>query len=336
VNAGPFTDVADLNGGPIVSNDIKSGTTSGVADMDGYQFAGTNGNRVLIGSVLTAGTDYNTVIYLYPPGGGSFATWSGGGDRLDFQLTATGTWTILIEDVSNDTAGSYNTSFLNVTTGPFTGGPETDGGAIISGVPELGSAISSADFDGFTFTATSSDTANISAIVTSGAMNTQITLFPPGGAAALVSTTTDNVSVPLTLSGDYRIVIEDSGIDQTGNYTLTLNLALGGVTDAPVLPGSAVAEIPTDTALLPASPSPFRSSTQLNLNIARSGPVQLHIFDVTGAKVRTLVNQTLAPGRYPMTWDGRNDGGANVSTGVYYVKLVASEGAQVQKVVRIR
>ncbi len=329
VTAGPFTDGSDMNGGPIVSNEIKSGTMSGVADIDGYTFTGTNGNRVLLGGVTTSGS-LNTVIYLYPPGGGSFATWSGGGDRLEFQLTATGTWTILIEDTGNDTAGGYNASLLNVTTGPYTGGAETDGGAITSGVPRNGSALSAADFDGYTFSAASGDSANISAIVTSGLMNTQITLFPPGGGGALISTTTDNVSVPLVVSGAYTIVIEDSGIDQTGNYTVTLNLVLAGGTDSPV------AEGPLTTALLPAFPSPFQHSTQLVFSIANPSVVQLRVFDVTGAQVRSLVDRTLERGRYPMNWDGRDDRGARVSSGVYYVRFEAGKDVSVQKVVRIR
>ncbi len=108
ITAGPLTSPSDLNGGPIVSADVKTGTV-GAADIDGFSFTGTNGNRVLIDGVATAGS-LNTVIYLYPPGGGTFATWTGGGDRLDFQLTATGTWTILIEDSGNDTPGDYSMS----------------------------------------------------------------------------------------------------------------------------------------------------------------------------------------------------------------------------------
>jgi hypothetical protein len=329
VNAGPFTDGSDLNGGPIVSNEIKSGTMSGIADIDAYTFTGTNGNRVLLGGVATSGS-LNTIIYLYPPGGGSFETWSGGGDRLEYQLTATGTWTILIEDAQNDTAGGYSMSLLNVTTGPYTGGAETDGGAITSGVPRNGSALSAADFDGYTFSAASGDSVNISAVVTSGPMNTQIALYPPSGGGALVSTTADNVSVPLTVSGTYTIVIEDSGIDQTGNYTVTLNLVSAGGTDSPA------ADRPLTTALLPAFPSPFQHSTQLEFGIATPSSVQLRVFDVTGALVRTLVDRTLERGRYPMHWDGRDDRGARVSSGVYYVRFEAGRDVDVQKVVRIR
>ncbi len=60
VTAGPFTSAGDLNGGPIVSADVKTGTMSGIGDIDGYTFTGTNGNRVLIDAVATAGAGYNT------------------------------------------------------------------------------------------------------------------------------------------------------------------------------------------------------------------------------------------------------------------------------------
>jgi flagellar hook assembly protein FlgD len=70
--------------------------------------------------------------------------------------------------------------------------------------------------------------------------------------------------------------------------------------------------------------------------VAQPSQVQLRVFDVTGAQVCTLVDRRLEAGRYPMIWDGRDDRGARVSSGVYYVQFQAGSESTVQKVVRIR
>ncbi len=328
LTSGPFTNGGDPTGGPITSNSIVSGTMSGIADVDAFQFQGFNGNRVLISAVATGGAGFDTEIILYPPNGGSYATYTFG-DRLEHQLTVSGTWTIVVEDNGYDTAGNYSMSFLNVTSGPYTGGAETDGGEIVEGSPENGSALSAADFDGYTFYALTGQTANISAIVTSGAMNTNITLYPPFGASAIITTTSDNINPVLTASGYYTVVIEDYLQDQTGNYTLSLDLA-GGPTDVGDGP------LPVDVALLPASPSPFSQSTRLGFELPGDSRVTLQVYDVRGARVRELVNESRGAGRHSVAWDGRDGHGARVASGVYYLRLEAAGKVRLQKVVLVR
>ncbi|MFN0150170.1 MAG: FlgD immunoglobulin-like domain containing protein [bacterium] len=332
ITQGPLKDANDADGGVITSNDIKSGTMSGVADFDGYQFVGSIGNRVLISAVTTSGS-LDTWIYLYPPSGGGAVVTSFAGDRAEFQLTSTGLHTIVIEDNGNNTAGGYNMSFLNVSAGPMSGGtPETDGGPVIAG-PMNGSALAASDFDGYTFFGTSGQTANITAAVTSGPMNTQISLYPPGGGGALLSTTTDNVVQALSATGTYTIVIEDNLQDQTGNYTLTVT----GTSFATDVPGGDLEPAEAfRTTLFPASPSPFLNSTRLDFRVAQEGPVQLRIYDVTGSLVRTLVDETLRPGAHPAVWDGIDSNGSRVASGIYYVQLQTGGEVKKQKVVRIR
>jgi flagellar hook assembly protein FlgD len=49
--------------------------------------------------------------------------------------------------------------------------------------------------------------------------------------------------------------------------------------------------------------------------------VSLGIYDVSGARVRTLVNETVSAGPHEVMWDGRSDGGAPVASGVYVYRL---------------
>ena len=131
LTAGPLTDGADTDGGPMASAQVKTGTISGVGDLDAFTFSGTFGQRVIVDCVATGGASYNSSFALYPPTGGPAAT-STTGDRLELQLPATGTWTLMVYDNGLNDAGNYELSLLNVTGGPLTTGGDTDGGPILS------------------------------------------------------------------------------------------------------------------------------------------------------------------------------------------------------------
>ncbi|TVM01758.1 MAG: hypothetical protein CV087_10435 [Candidatus Brocadia sp. WS118] len=68
-------------------------------------------------------------------------------------------------------------------------------------------------------------------------------------------------------------------------------------------------------------PNPFNPVTNLRFRIADFGLVELSIFDITGQRVRTLVKSKMAPGNYTYQWDGRDDAGSEVASGVYIYRL---------------
>ena len=74
-------------------------------------------------------------------------------------------------------------------------------------------------------------------------------------------------------------------------------------------------------------PNPFNSSTMINYEIIEASPVRLEVFDMTGQKVRTLVNFTQEPGSYQIMWNGRDADGRELATGTYLYRLQA--GAEV-------
>ncbi|MBN1481356.1 T9SS C-terminal target domain-containing protein [candidate division KSB1 bacterium] len=87
----------------------------------------------------------------------------------------------------------------------------------------------------------------------------------------------------------------------------------------------------TDFALHPNYPNPFNPETSIKFAIPTSEWVVLEIFDLRGARVRTLVNENLAKGRYERTWDGNNDFGEPVATGLYFYRLSAGTFVQTRK-----
>ena len=72
------------------------------------------------------------------------------------------------------------------------------------------------------------------------------------------------------------------------------------------------------------APNPFNPSTSISYELAEAGPVELAVFDVTGRKVRTLVNESQTAGSHAVRWEGMNDQNEGVSSGVYFYRLTAT------------
>jgi hypothetical protein len=81
--------------------------------------------------------------------------------------------------------------------------------------------------------------------------------------------------------------------------------------------------VPSVFALSQNYPNPFNPSTTINYDIPFASRVIMTLFDVTGRRVRTLVDASMQAGYHAATWDGRNDGGDPVATGVYIYRIEA-------------
>lgn len=96
-----------------------------------------------------------------------------------------------------------------------------------------------------------------------------------------------------------------------------------------IVPDPAAADDLTPTGALgltPAIPNPFRSETRLDLVTDRSAPIDIEVIDAAGRRVRTLPGGDLAPGSHRVAWDGLDDAGLPVATGIYFVR--ASDGSR--------
>ncbi len=331
ITTGPHTTAGDLDGGAIASAEIKTGQMNGVVDFDAFTFTGGAGDRVLIGGLATSGS-LNTTFYLYPPTGGP-AENSTTADRLDHQLLSSGTYTVVMEDFGLDNTGTYSLTMLNVTSGPLTSGADPNGGTLAQGQLRTGQISPVPDFDAYAFYGTVGDTARISGVTTSGLLNTNIGLYPPGGAAAVVYTSADLATHVLTSTGYYTVVMEDVALDHTGAYEIRVTGAGGvvGIGDGP--DGGVI----SDRAVLhPGSPTPFADATTIGFALPAGLPVELRIFDVRGALVRTLTRGSLEAGPHRAVWDGRGDGGARVPSGVYYAELRAGRDVLRRRLVLVK
>jgi hypothetical protein len=83
-------------------------------------------------------------------------------------------------------------------------------------------------------------------------------------------------------------------------------------------------EIPLENYLYQNYPNPFNGQSVIKFNLRKSGEVSLEVYNILGKKVRNLINKEMPNGFHSVTWDGRNDKGERVSSGVYFYKLKAS------------
>ena len=80
-------------------------------------------------------------------------------------------------------------------------------------------------------------------------------------------------------------------------------------------------------------PNPFNPSVTIEYSLPTAGRATVDVFDVAGRKVKSLVSADLAAGPHTVTWQGRNDAGQALPSGVYFVMAVGSGAVNVSKVV---
>jgi hypothetical protein len=83
-------------------------------------------------------------------------------------------------------------------------------------------------------------------------------------------------------------------------------------------------------------PNPFNPQTNVKFHIREKSFVQLNIYNVMGQVVKTLVSNSLDNGAYVYTWDGTNNRGQKVVSGVYFYRLDAGSFSEVKRMVLIK
>jgi flagellar hook assembly protein FlgD len=84
---------------------------------------------------------------------------------------------------------------------------------------------------------------------------------------------------------------------------------------------------------LSAYPNPFNSQVKLSLSSSLAKGGQLDIYDVTGRLIRRL---PISPNSSELLWNGQNDNGQTVATGVYFAKVISGENQQSIKLILLK
>jgi hypothetical protein len=97
-------------------------------------------------------------------------------------------------------------------------------------------------------------------------------------------------------------------------------------------------DVPTGLELGQNYPNPFNPVTQIKIGIPDkfTQPVSLKIYNVSGQLVRTVFAGVKPAGYHTFTWDGTNESGSRVATGVYFATLVAGDRRMTRKMVLLK
>jgi hypothetical protein len=95
-------------------------------------------------------------------------------------------------------------------------------------------------------------------------------------------------------------------------------------------------ETPRDFCLFQNYPNPFNLQTTITYEVAQTGPVRLSIYALTGQSMRTIVDGKRPVGTYSVVWDGTDDTGQTIASGVYFCRMFAGDYSATRKLLLIR
>jgi hypothetical protein len=137
--------------------------------------------------------------------------------------------------------------------------------------------------------------------------------------------------------GTNRVFIIDDVTYSVGNPQVLATDTFGILTGIEEW-DAATSKLPEGFTLLPNYPNPFNPETAIayRLSVTEPTAVTLSVFNLLGQRVRTLAEGVQSHGEYQLVWDGRDDDGRSLSSGIYFLRLQVGQMGQTMKLVLVR
>src|SRR5690554_1429227 len=90
------------------------------------------------------------------------------------------------------------------------------------------------------------------------------------------------------------------------------------------------------TALHANYPNPFNPETTISYSVEKAGNVTIEVYNMLGQKVKTLVNDTQTPGNHTVVWNGTDNNGKSVSSGVYFYRMKNGTYSKTNKMILMK
>ena len=184
----------------------------------------------------------------------------------------------------------------------------------------------------------------------------------PSGTVSEITKNLPGLDPPEIMSGDFWVVINwhedtpgspgigadvDPPIDGRSLYYLTSTgwqslttidiMVTAYVSDESVgVEGKNNEQLPLTFDFKQNYPNPFNPTTTISYQVPHQSDVRIDIYNTLGQKVRTLMNDRKQPGVYEAAWDGKNDSGARVGSGVYLYRMVAGDFVKIRKMILMK
>ncbi|MCG8603770.1 DNRLRE domain-containing protein, partial [bacterium] len=136
----------------------------------------------------------------------------------------------------------------------------------------------------------------------------------------------------LTLTGRLQRPAENAAIEVIEGLFVSRNLK----TIPLEAEAESASEIPAEFQLFQNFPNPFNLGTRITFNVPSKSKVSLKIYNLRGELVRTLVNEEREPGLQTVSWNGSNESGITVASGVYVYRLSAGNFEDTRKLTLVK
>ncbi len=103
-----------------------------------------------------------------------------------------------------------------------------------------------------------------------------------------------------------------------------------------VTPNAEESLVETPTMLGGNYPNPFNPETRIAFSTKENGPVSIDIFNVKGQKVRSLVNENMEAGNHTVVWNGQNDNGKKVASGLFFYRMKSGKYSSTKKMILMK
>lgn len=151
----------------------------------------------------------------------------------------------------------------------------------------------------------------------------------PGGGPDVVEITMDAAELEGGVyTGTVRVLSNDPD-ESIVDVPVTFTVNATGVDDP-------VGNLPTEFALHQNYPNPFNPDTEFKFDLPKDSHVKLEIFNILGQKVNTVVDEEMRAGYQSANWNGTDNSGHQLSSGVYFYRLIAGDHVFTRKMMMLK
>lgn len=146
-------------------------------------------------------------------------------------------------------------------------------------------------------------------------------------------------TVPYQQYGPNQFVAEDrlASLDLCGEFKYTLHFRDSGVNWHFLHEESIIVNLTSHGGVaMSAFPNPFSPRTTISFALNTIQPVRISIYDIMGKKTAELLNEVRSRGRHEILWDGTNDHGTKLSSGIYIVRMEAKGFSESKRMILIK
>ena len=161
---------------------------------------------------------------------------------------------------------------------------------------------------------------------------TWLTVSPYKGTANYAGGYNDSMSVKVGAYGVYDgFSIQDELLVESGDNLISIEIGFGVEVQ---VDHSTLA--PNEFQLYQNYPNPFNLETTIQVDIAKTSPVTVSIFNIAGQEVATLLNKNLDPGKYNIKWNGTSNDGRPLPSGMYFYDMKGYDFHSIKKMILVK